>query len=89
MMHVGRYHEYPWGVQYCGGISSVPWGCSIPWRDIMMHVGGYHDTCGGYLEYCGECSVPWGELKKISTFEDFDSQKYSCSYLPIAFFLCA
>ena len=52
----------------------------------MMHVGGYYDACGGYLEYHGGCSVPWGELKKISRFEGFDSQKYCCSFLSITFF---
>ena len=48
----------------------------------MMHVGGY-------LEHRGGCSVLWGELKKISRFEGFDSQKYRCSFLFITFSPCA
>ena len=34
------------------GISWVPWGCSVPWGDIIS-------TVGGYLEYHGGCSVSW------------------------------
>ena len=37
----------------------------------------------------GGCSIPWGELRKISRFEGFDSQKYRCSFLSITFFPCA
>ena len=48
----------------------------------MTHVGGYLEYCGG-VQYCG------GELKKISRFEGFDSQKYRCSFLSITFFPCA
>ena len=51
--------------------------------------GGIHDVCGGYHEYRGGCSILWGELKKISIFEGFDSQKYRCSFLSIIFFPCA
>ena len=44
----------------------VPWGCSVPWGDIMstmggyleyrggvQYRGGYHEDRGGYLEYRG------------------------------------
>ena len=45
------------------GISSVLWGCSVPWGDSMMHVGKYHEYHGGYvgdiMSTVG-CSVPWG-----------------------------
>ena len=43
---VGGYHEYR------GGISWVPWGCSVPW--------GYHDKCGGISWVPWGCSVLWG-----------------------------
>ena len=40
--------QYRWGNQYRrgyheyhGGISWVPWGCSVPWGDIMINVEGY------------------------------------------------
>ena len=70
---VGDINEYHGGVHYRGGISSCMW------RDITMHVEGH-------LEYRGGCSVLWDELKKISRFEGFDSQKYRCSFLSITFF---
>ena len=76
MSTVGGYHEYRGGyLEYRGvfstvGISSVPWGCSVLWGDIMSTVGGiqyhggYHplkfEYRGGYHEYRGGCSVPWG-----------------------------
>ena len=50
MIHVGGYHEYRGGVQYCGGIPSFE--ICVPWRDIMIHVGGYHEYRGG-VQYCG------------------------------------
>ena len=50
MMHVGEYHEYCGGVQYCGGIPSfeiwVPWG-------ISCYMWGISGVLWG-------CSVPWG-----------------------------
>ena len=36
-------------------VCAVPWGVSVPWRDIMS-------TVGGYLEYRGGCSVPWRDI---------------------------
>ena len=57
----------------CGGISWVPWGCSIPWGDIMSTgglswvpwgvilstVGVILSTVGVILSTVG-CSVTWG-----------------------------
>ena len=49
MMHVGGYHEYCGGVQYCGGYHPL----KFDYRgDIMMHVGGYHEYRGG-VQYHG------------------------------------
>ena len=33
VQYCGGYHEYH------GGISWVPWGCSVPWGDIMSTMG--------------------------------------------------
>ena len=42
----------------------VPWGCSVPWGDIMS-------TVGGYLEYRGGCSVPWGYHDKCGGYLEY------------------
>ena len=54
MSTVGGYLEYRGGVQYRGGISSVPWGCSVPWGDIMSTVGGYLEYRGGFMMHVGD-----------------------------------
>ena len=41
------------GVQYRGGISSVPWGVILSTVGDVQYRGGYHDACGGYHEYRG------------------------------------
>ena len=58
-------------VQYRGGYS-VPWGCSVPWGDILSTVEGYLEyrgvfsTVGDTMINVGDilstvgCSVPWG-----------------------------
>ena len=49
MMHVGGYHEYRGGVQYCGGYHPL----KFEYRgDIMIYVGGYPEYRGG-VQYRG------------------------------------
>ena len=67
----------PWGVQYRGGISWVPWGDILSTVGVFSTVGGYHDKCGGYLEYRGGVQyrggiswVPWGMFSTVGGYHD-------------------
>ena len=43
MSHVGVYFEYI--------MSTLEYGCSVHFRDVMVHMGGHY-------EYIRGCSVP-------------------------------
>ena len=50
-------------------VCAVPWGCSVPWEDILSTVGGvqyrggYHDKCGDILSTVRVFSTVGGYLE--------------------------